>query len=111
MICGVVTLWLKLKENTKKLDQNTELTKIGTSQATTNAQAAANSAQATARDVAIVAYDLTKLLNGELDTRIQVIVKEHTVPLLNAFEEHNKQDDRNMQEIRQALNNLAKRLE
>ena len=111
LICGVITLWMKLKENTRKLDQNTELTREGTAQASENAQIAATAANAAKETAKDVAYDLTKLLNGDLDTRIHIIVKEHTVPLIRAFEEHNKQDDRNMKEIRQALIDLTKHLE
>jgi len=86
-----------------KIDANTEVTKAGAEAAVVNAKAAA----ATALDAKQATKDLsTNLMNGAFDERVIKIVKEHTEPLVVAFMEHNQQDERNMQEIRRALQEL-----
>jgi hypothetical protein len=113
VICGVITLWLKQRSISAKVDQglaaiddNTQLTKAGATAATVNTKVAANAAV----DASRKADDLAKQFNGALDDRIKGIVKEQTDPLVKSFADHNEQYDRNMKSIQQAIDDLRKSL-
>ena len=101
-ICGVVTLWIKLRENNKKIDANTAVTVAGTTAAATNAAAAASAANTASEKT----DSMVEKLNGELDNKIAAIVKAHADPIVVMIHEHTKQDDKNMLEIRKALGEL-----
>lgn len=88
--------------NAKKIDDNTTITKAGTTAATVNAKIAANSAN----EASDKANALAAQLNGAMDVRISSIVKTHLEPVQSLIKDHIEQDERNMAEIRTALNNL-----
>ena len=124
MVMGFLTLWIKLRYGVgkaeeavvkvkaveSKIDENTHLTMTGAEKINQNAREAADAASLVARDAAsaaaMVANELSQLLNGSLDRRMRAIVKEHSEPLLATFKSHAEQDERNMAEIRQALQSL-----
>ena len=102
LICGVVTLWIKLSENDRKIEANTVLTMAGTTAATQNAVVAASAANQASEKADV----LIEQMNGKLENRIEAIVKTHTEPIASALRAHAEQDDKNMAEIRQALGEL-----
>ena len=88
MVIGFLTMWVKLRGASKKIDSNTEMTRAGTNAAY----------QASYKTDALIDQ-----MNGKLDGRIATIVKAHTEPIATALRLHAEQDDKNMGEIRQAL--------
>jgi DNA anti-recombination protein RmuC len=98
---------IRSEANTAKIDENTALTQAGTKTAADNAKVAAT----TAAEAKTAAQALHQQFNGSLDDRINSVVKAHTDPLIQRFDEHNDQDERNMLEIRNALIDLTKSLE
>ena len=120
MVVGFLTMWVKLKygaaqtemvaEKTTivegKIDANTALTKAGMEAAITSAVNAANAA----RTAANRAEELSGQLNGALEVKVATIVKNHVDPLVKSFKEHNDQDQRNMDRIEKALQDISKRL-
>ena len=99
MVVGFLTMWVKLRHGeakadvlTKKVDKNTEITKANTEVASAAATVAANKTE-----------ELVKQMNGALDQRITAIVKHHADALLVVLQNHTEQDDKNMREIRAAL--------
>ncbi len=103
---AVYISWLNLKkgkENSAKIDDNTALTRAGASAAVSNAKVAASAAN----NAATKADELAKQMNGALDERIKSIVKEHFDPLKEAVTAHAQQDERNMAEVRDALQKLV----
>ncbi len=105
LICGVVTLYIKLRWTDKKIDDNTKLTVAGTQAAVVNARRAADSAS----DAKEAAAAMANRLNGTLDEKIEVIVRQHIDPLIAMVRSHTEQDERNMTEIRTALGELRDR--
>ena len=99
LVCGVVTLWIKLKENTK-------ITEMGAVAATRNAITAASVAETVSKKTDL----LIEQINGKLEERITTIVKVHTEPIITLIHQHADQDDKNMTEIRQALGELRDRI-
>ena len=87
MVCGVVTLWIKLRETAQKVDDNTELTVVATHNATKAAVAA--SVAATKTD------GLVQQVNGEMDNKIRAIVKESIDPVIKSLNELRDQVARN----------------
>lgn len=113
MVIGFLTLYIKLRYGVEKaeeaavkasvvegkIDKNTELTRAGTASA---AEAAADAAKKT--------EELSKQMNGSLDSRIRTIVKDHTDPLMAALKTHTEQDDAAMKEIRDGMAELNRKL-
>ena len=87
LIISVITLWIKQNTTGKKVDENTRITKVG-AEATVIAAAR---------------------LNGELDTRIKNVVMAAVDLLRDELRVHATQDEKNMVDIRNALNELIKR--
>ena len=116
IIAGVVTLWIKQRHTSDKLDENTRLTVVGTTKATAAAHEAKQAAKVAA-DTAATAVDeakaaaqrMEKQLNGDLEERIRSVVKGEVGALVAEFHAHAEQDDKNMQEIRKALGELRDR--
>lgn len=107
MVVGFLTLWVKLKYGVEfKIDSNTEITRAGTKVATDNAKIAAVAASAAAQKATATEDKITDMLNGQLDNKIRTIVKECFDPLSNAVSAHAGQDEKNMAEIRKALDEL-----
>ena len=128
LLIGFLTLWVKLRygvEKTEevarrsqqvesKVDHNTLVTKAGTDAAVRNAKMAAETATTaaeTAAEVSIVtramAESIDKKLNGGgIDAAIESAIQ----PIRESLAKHTVQDDRNMNEIRTALNDLRKRI-
>lgn len=104
-ICGVITLWIKLRKSDKKIDDNTEMTKIGSAAAVKTAAVAASAATEAAEKTDA----LIEQMNGKLEARITAIVRTHTEPIATAIRIHTEQDDKNMVEIRTALGELRDR--
>ena len=116
MVVGFLTLWIKLRYGVskaeeaatkaqvveRKVDNNTELTKAGTAAAATNAKIAAN----TAAEAKEAANQIAERFNGKLEDRITAVVKAQIEPIAVVMRLHAEQDDRNMREIRQALDEL-----
>lgn len=106
-VVGFLTVWLKLRYGVEpKIDTNTEVTKAGTKAAFDNAKVAATAATAAAQKALATEDKITDLLNGQLDIRIRTIVKECFDPLSSAVSAHAEQDEKNMAEIRKALDEL-----
>lgn len=119
MVIGFLTLWVKLRHGAEKaeeaavkaeiveskIDGNTKLAIAATTQAAENAEIAATAANQAAKK----AEEMVARLNGPLDERIRTIVRERTESLITIMKQHTEQDDKNMQEIRQALSELQNR--
>lgn len=115
LVIGFLTLWIKLRHGVDKatealassrivegkVDSNTELTRSVSHQATQSAKAAEQAADR--------AIEMSERLNGSLDEKIRIVVREYVDPLTALFKAHSEQDERNMVEIRQALNELRDR--
>ena len=109
LVCGVVTLYLKLRWTDKKIDDNTKLTVAGTQAAVVNARRAADSASDAKEAADAMTGRLNDTLNGTLDEKVVAIVKQHVDPVIAAIRAHSDQDERNMVEIRKALGELRDR--
>lgn len=115
-LVGFLTLWLKLrygiekveeaaikaKEVEKKIDTNTTITEVAAASAISNAKIAVD----TAIETKITTDYIAKQLNGNFEDKIILIVKSQTEPMLAMMKAHSDQDDKNMQEIRNALGEL-----
>lgn len=102
MVVGFLTLWIKLKYQSQKVedkvDANTNLTRSGTAAASINAQVAA----VAAKEAAEKTDELAKQMNGEMDRKIQKQIE----PIVVALKEHTIQDDKNMKDIFHVLEEI-----
>lgn len=113
MVVGFLTLWVKLRYGTQmaetaaakaavvegKLDDNTNLTRAGTAAAASNAKAA----EQAATEAKSTAETISKKLNGGIESTIEAAI----APIRAAFIEHAASDERNMAEIRAAMNRFV----
>ena len=120
IVVGFLTLWLKLRygegktealakkaevvEN--KIDNNTLLTKAAGTAAVQNAHNAAVAANETKEATQNIADTISKKLNGGLDHAIETVIK----PIREALQEHVEHNNRNMNELRAALEDLKRRV-
>lgn len=111
MVIGFMTLWIKLRYGVEtKIDNNTALTTAGTLAAADNAKVAVEAANLAANKVAATEDKITKMLNGQLEERIRHIVKDCFDPLNEMVRLHAEQDEKNMAEIRSALDEMRAKL-
>lgn len=110
LVTGFLTLWVKLKYELaaksaaveKKIDTNTVITRAGTAAAATHAKAAASAVS----EVKETAEVINRKLNGGLDSAIETSI----APLRSKLDDHIRQDEECMYEIRATLNDLRERL-
>lgn len=103
LVVGFLTLWVKLKYGVTKLE---EAAKTGAE----NKLAVAENTQLTRRNTSAV-DNVASQLNGALDDKVTRIIKDHTEPLVKAFEAHNRQDQANMDRIETAIKELSTKLD
>ena len=120
MVVGFLTLWVKLRYSAEKaeeaavkatvvenkIDRNTVLTMAAGEAAASSAVAAVKTANESRAVAAEMTRTLDKKLNGDLDAKIQTAIQ----PLREMMDEHAKQDDTNMKELRASLSELCKRI-
>lgn len=107
IVIGFLTLWIKLRFGVeRKIDDNTVTTKIGQAVAATNAREAATAAN----EASAKSDSIAKQLNGMLEERITTIVKKLVDPIATSVKEHSELDNRNMEEIKRALQELRDKL-